>query len=58
MMRPEITHLPAEAATELQHSKEFLKIENPAVMRQTPLITGDLDVSWQIHHSRQFLTPG
>ena len=41
---------------ELQHSKEFLEEVNSTVVRQTPMITGDFDISRQIWHARELLT--
>jgi hypothetical protein len=44
--------------TELQHAKEFLEEQNSAVVRQTLMITGDFNISWQIWHVRELLTVG
>jgi hypothetical protein len=56
--RAKILHPLSQTTPELQHSKEFLEKDNSTVMRQTTVITGDFEVSWQIHHVRQFLTKG
>jgi hypothetical protein len=58
MVRPKVLHPLSEGPPELQHSKEFLKKHNSAIVRQPPVITGDFDVSWQTHHVRPDLTEG
>ena len=39
----------------MQHSKDFLEEVNSAVVRQTSMVTGNFDVSWQIWHVRELL---
>jgi hypothetical protein len=43
---PKILQPQGKKMTKLQHSKEFLKEEDSAVVRQTLMITGDFDISW------------
>ena len=42
--------------TQLQHSKEFMKEEGTAVVCQTRMVKGDLDVSGRPEHLRRSLT--
>jgi hypothetical protein len=37
--------MPGHEVTELQHSNKFVKKVRPAEMRQTPVITGDEQIS-------------
>jgi hypothetical protein len=43
---------------QLQHSKKFMKKVHAAEVRQTLVITGDLNVFGRIFHSYEFLTGG
>ena len=56
MVDPEIPQPQRNKVTELQHSKEFLKEEDSTVVRQTLMITGDFNISWQIWHIHESLT--
>jgi hypothetical protein len=54
----EISQSASKEVTELQHAKEFLEEVNSAVVRQTAVITGDVNISRQIGHVREFVTFG
>ena len=40
-MQPRVIQIPREKISQLQHSKEFVKEVNAAIVRQTPVIPGD-----------------
>ena len=42
--------MPGEEIPQLQHSRKFVEKENPAIMRQAPVIAGDSYVSGRMSH--------
>jgi hypothetical protein len=46
----------AEAVAQLQHSGKFVEEKDPTIVRQTPVIKGDLNVSWRPAHSEPHFT--
>ena len=44
---PRIMNLPGNIVSKMQHSEEFIKEVTPAKVAQTPMITGDSNVSWR-----------
>jgi hypothetical protein len=48
--------VPGEKIPQLQHSREFVEEENPAIVRQTPVIKGDFYVSWRSAHAEPHFT--
>jgi hypothetical protein len=51
-----IVQMAGEAATQLQHSGEFVEKQHPAIMGQTRVIKGDSDVLGRSAHSDLNLT--
>ena len=45
-----------KATQSLQHSEEFVEEENTAVVAETPVIKGDLNVSWRSAHPEPHFT--
>jgi hypothetical protein len=45
MTGAEITQSASKKVAKLQHSEEFLEEVNSSIVRQTPMVTGDFDVS-------------
>lgn len=56
MVAARIDHLVSEEVAHLQHSKKFVEEEGTAEVRQTPVITGDAQVSGRSAHSEPYLT--
>ena len=56
MVAPSPVEMAGKEMTELQHSKEFVKEEGTAIVRQTRMVKRDLDVSGRSEHSRRSLT--
>src|SRR6266571_7341660 len=48
--------MPTKEAAELQHSREFVKEQDAAVMRQTPVAKGDFHISRRSTHPDLNLT--
>jgi hypothetical protein len=51
-----IIQMPMQEAADLQHSQKFVKKESSAIMRQTPMIKGDYNVSRRFSHSAPTVT--
>jgi hypothetical protein len=47
---PGVGDVPGQKMAELQHSQKFMEEIHAAVVRQTRMITDDLDISWRIRH--------
>ena len=45
-----------EEAADLQHSKKFVKKESSSIMRQTPMLKGDSNISRGFAHGAKTLT--
>jgi hypothetical protein len=51
-----IRQMTAEAVAQLQHSGKFVEEKDAAIVRQKPVIKGDLNVSWRPVHSEPHFT--
>ncbi len=56
MIGPGIMQAPMEPVPQLQHSKKFVEEEYASVVRQTPVVKGDSQVSWPSSHLAFHLT--
>jgi hypothetical protein len=55
-MQTEVFEVSRQEIPQLQHSNEFVKEHDAAVMRQTPVIPGDFDISGRSSHFEPRLT--
>jgi hypothetical protein len=53
---PRIMNLSRHIVSKMQHSEEFMKEVTSAKVAQTPMITGDSNVSWRPTNLRHTLT--
>jgi hypothetical protein len=56
MIAPRIVQTAMQPVPQLQHSKEFVEEEDPAIVRQTPVIKGDSEVSRRSSHAAFYFT--
>jgi hypothetical protein len=54
VVAPGVGQVRGEEMAEAQHSKKFMKEVNTAVVRQTPMITGDSNIPRRIRHFTNF----
>jgi hypothetical protein len=56
MIASRVAQSPVQEMPQLQHSDKFVEKENPAIVRQTPVVKGDFKVSGCAAHSASYFT--